>query len=360
MPKDPRSQIIGRGADVNPVGRFEKLEYALSDDADAVFPDDEAPVLRTEFFNDVSRTIVTENNSPDVGFRYSVNPYRGCEHGCAYCYARPNHEYMGLSAGLDFESKIFVKMRAADLLRERLLSKKWQPELISMSGVTDCYQPIERKLQITRGCLEVFAEFRNPVSIITKNHLVTRDIDLLGDLAQHNCASVFVSLTTLDPQLARRLEPRTSAPQARLQTIAALHAAKIPVGVMVAPVIPGLNDHEIPNLLKAAREAGAQNAGYVLLRLPLTVAPIFSAWLNTHEPLRKQKVLAFLRGMREGRLNNSEFGERMRGTGPQADLIKSLFRLHHRKLGFAEGWIELSTAAFRRPTAQMDLFGGDL
>ncbi len=338
-------QLPHRGTAENPPNRFERLHYAPDPDA----PDPEGPAPTTQFYRDTSRSIIARNDSPDVGFSASINPYRGCEHGCVYCYARPTHEYLGFSAGVDFESKIMVKEDAPELLRRALASPKWQPEPIGISGVTDPYQPIERRLKITRGCLEVLAEFRNPVAIVTKNHLVTRDADLLGALARHDAAAVFVSLTTLDSELRQRMEPRTSPPQARLAAIRELTAAGVPVGVLTAPVIPGLNDHEIPALLAAAAEAGARCAGYVMLRLPFAVAELFEQWLDRHYPERREKVLGRIRTTRGGRLNDPRFGARMRGEGPFADVIRRLFRMACRKTGLSNDGPPLSTAAFRRP-----------
>jgi DNA repair photolyase len=346
--------LATRGASANPPNRFEKIH--VEPDPDCFDPDEPPP--RTEFFKDSSATIIAYNDSPDVGFSASVNPYRGCEHGCAYCYARPFHEYLGFSAGLDFETKIMVKLDAPELLRAELSSPRWQPQAIAMSGVTDAYQPVERKLQITRRCLKVLAEFRNPVGIVTKNHLVTRDADLLGELAKHNAAAVFISLTTLDTGLRKKLEPRTSPPSARLAAIETLSKAGIPVGVMIAPVIPGLNDHEIPVLLEAAASAGAQFAGHVLLRLPYAVSTIFESWLDQHAPLRKDKVLNQIRSMRGGELNDARFGSRMRGEGELAEQVHRLFTVACRKHGFTKRMTELSTASFRRPGGQqLSLFG---
>jgi DNA repair photolyase len=339
------NQPPNRGADTNPPNRFERI--SLEPDADYDPAQDPAPA--TQFFRDRSQTVITYNDSPDVGFEASVNPYRGCEHGCAYCYARPFHEYLGFSAGLDFETKIMVKEDAPELLRQELSSPKWQPKVIAMSGVTDCYQPIERRLKLTRRCLEVLAAFRNPVGIVTKNLLVTRDIDLLSELAGHRAAAVFISLTTLDTGLRKVMEPRTSPPAARLAAISALSKAGIPVGVLLAPVIPGLTDHELPALVEAAARAGAKAAGYVLLRLPHAVAPLFERWLETHFPDRKDKVLNRLRALRHGKLYESAFGRRMRGEGIFADQIDSLFEVACRRHGLAGHLPELSTAAFRRP-----------
>ena len=251
-----------RGAADNPPNRFEKIHLEPDADwhPDADAEDGSTPGLRTQFFKDHSQSALAHNDSPDIGFRSSLNPYRGCEHGCIYCYARPTHEYLGFSAGLDFESRIMVKEDAPELLRRELSSPKWQPQVIFMSGVTDCYQPVERKLKLTRRCLEVLAEFRNPVFIITKNRLVTRDLDLLGELARHHAVAVWLSITTLDNDLRKLMEPRTSPPAARLAALRELVAAGIPVGVNAAPMIPGLTDHEMPAIFQAAREAGATSA----------------------------------------------------------------------------------------------------
>ncbi|MBI3877488.1 MAG: PA0069 family radical SAM protein [Verrucomicrobia bacterium] len=346
--------LATRGASANPPNRFEKIH--VEPDPDCL--DLDAPAPRTEFFKDASQTVIAYNDSPDVGFTAGVNPYRGCEHGCVYCYARPFHEYLGFSSGLDFETKIMVKLDAPELLRAELSSPRWQPQVIAMSGVTDAYQPVERKLQITRRCLEVLAEFRNPVGIVTKNHLVTRDADLLCELARHNAAAVFISLTTLDTELRKHLEPRTSPPGARLAAIETLAKAGVPVGVLIAPVIPGLNDHEIPALLEAAAKAGAQFAGHVLLRLPYAVATIFESWLEQHAPLKKDKALNQIRSTRGGELNDARFGSRMRGEGLLAEQVHRLFSVACRKHGFTKRMPELSTASFRRPGGQqLSLFG---
>jgi DNA repair photolyase len=347
-----------RGAAENPVNRFEKIQVEL--DADWNPDDDYGGRLqgpRTQFFKDHSKTIIARNDSPDVGFFASLNPYRGCEHGCIYCYARPTHEYLGFSAGLDFESKIMVKEDAPGLLRAELMSPKWQPQVIFMSGVTDCYQPVERKLKLTRRCLEVLAEFRNPVFIVTKNRLVTRDIDLLAELARHHAAGVFLSITTLDSELRKIMEPRTSPPAARLAALRELSAAGIPAGVNVAPIIPGLTDHEMPAILKAAAEAGATSAGHTVVRLPYGVAPLFEKWLETHFPDRKEKALNRLRAMRGGKLYDAQWGKRMSGEGIFADQIGQMFEVARRKAGIQNDSRELSAAAFRRPPgAQLALF----
>jgi DNA repair photolyase len=339
--------IRGRGTRSDPPNRFEPVEVEL--DPAGFAPDDEQPDPRTLYFRDASRSAITHNQSPDVPFETSLNPYRGCEHGCAYCYARPTHEYFGLSAGLDFETRIFVKEDAPRLLRRELASKRWTPRLIALSGVTDPYQPIERKLGLTRGCLEVLAEFRNPVGIVTKSRLVTRDADLLAELARHRAASVVLSITTLDPELARVLEPRAAQPRARLAAIEALASACVPVGVNVAPVIPGLNDHEIPAILEAAASAGAGFAAYILLRLPHGVKELFERWLDDHRPERKAKVLSHVRATRGGRLSDPRFGTRMRGEGPFAEQIRALFELGRRRAGLPARGAQPSTAAFRRP-----------
>jgi DNA repair photolyase len=503
-------KAVARGSSSNPANRFVPLQIDLDGEPD---PDDveNPPALRTTFLRDASRTVIARNDSPDVGFEASVNPYRGCEHGCTYCvseetpilvangstkpigdvrvgdevygtvrrgfyrryvrtrvlahwrtvkpayrvrlaegteltasgdhrfltergwkavalpgrssltvhnelrgfgaipagtrrrsiegqavksaanlkvesvepigpralvdittgtedfiangvvahncYARPTHEYLGMSAGLDFETKILVKEDAPELLREELQSKRWKPTVVAMSGVTDCYQPVERKLRLTRRCLEVLAEFRNPVCIITKNALVARDADVLGTLAQHQAAVVHVSVTSLDRELQRRLEPRTSPPALRLDAVKRLNDAGVPAGVLIAPVIPGLNDHEIPAILEAAARAGAVSAGYVVLRLPYAVKDLFEEWLERHAPDRKNKVLHRIQALRGGRLNDPRFGTRMSGEGIFAEQIAMLFEAGRRKAGLREHGPKLSTDAFRRPDrGQLSLF----
>lgn len=343
--------IKGRGASWNPQNRFETLEYIRDEEAPR---DDGAP--RTLYLRDPTRTLIATNDSPDVGFDASINPYRGCEHGCIYCFARPTHEYLGLSAGLDFETKIFVKEDAPELLREELNARSWQPKTIAISGVTDPYQPVERRLELTRRCLGVLAEFRNPVAIITKSHLVARDADHLAELARFDAARVFVSVTTLDPKLANTMEPRAATPELRLDAIARLSAAGVPVGVMVAPVVPAITDHEIPSILKAARDAGAKWAGFVVLRLPWAVAPLVERWLEEHFPDRKEKVLNRVRDLRNGKLYDAKWGTRGRGEGVFADQISALFEASCRRLGLNEDERELSTAHFRRRPAQGQLF----
>jgi DNA repair photolyase len=352
-----RQAIHGRGASWSPANRFERLHIDLRD-ADVVQIDEDdkgRPKRETQYFRDGTKSIITRNNSPDVGFETSLNPYRGCEHGCIYCYARPTHEYLGFSAGLDFESRIMVKTDAPKLLQAELESPRWRPQTLVLSGVTDPYQPVERKLRITRSCLEVLAKFGNPVAIITKNRLVARDIDILRRLAEHKAVAVNVSVTSLDPKLQRILEPRTSSPQARLDTIAQLRNAGIPVGAMVAPVIPGLTDHETPKILDACAKAGAQFAGYTIVRLPWAVAPLFEHWLGEHFPDRKEKVLGRIRALRgNGRLNSSQWHKRMKGEGIFAEQIRSLFELSCRRVGIGRR-PELSVRSFRRSSTQLDL-----
>lgn len=341
MPKE--NPIRGRGSSDNPPNRFseEYIDYDLDEETG------QKPVPKTELITDHTKNILSTNTSPDIPFDYSLNPYRGCEHGCIYCYARPTHEFLDFSAGKDFESKIVVKYDAAKKLRKKLNSKSWKPETIVMSGVTDPYQPVERDLRITRACLMVFEEFLNPVSIITKNYLVTRDIDLLKKMAEHRAVHVTLSVTTLDRDLARVMEPRTSQPGRRLKAIKELSDAGISVGVNVAPIIPGLTDHECVNILEAAREAGAKHAGYTIVRLPYGVKNLFSNWLGHHFPDRKDKVLNRIRSMRGGELNESEFGKRFHGEGVFADQIRNLFKIHTKRLGFNRDIIELNKEDFR-------------
>ena len=352
----PPVPLRGRGAQLNPPNRFERLHVALDPDTTDV-PPEERSDPRTTFYFDDTQTILTKNDSPDVPFSMGLNAYRGCEHGCAYCFARPYHEYLGWSSGLDFETKILVKLRAPELLRRELSSPRWQPQSITMSGATDCYQPAERRFQLSRGVLEVCREFRQPISIITKNALVARDVDLLAELARFHCAAVYVSVTSLDRELAGKLEPRASRPAARLEAIRTLSTAGVPVGVMVAPIIPGLNDHEMPAILAAAAAAGARRAGYVIMRLPHAVKDVFLAWLDTHEPGKKARILSRVREIRGGKLNVSEWGQRLRGEGIFADQIAELFNIATRRAGLTEQHVALSTAHFRRPGGeQLSLF----
>jgi DNA repair photolyase len=357
----PATRYIGRATNLAPPNRFEAARW--ESDYDQLAADDELladhRAVPTLFLPDNSATIIRENDSPDIPFRFSINPYRGCEHGCAYCYARPTHETLGLNAGLDFESKILVKHDAVNLLRKELNRKSWQPETIMMAGVTDCYQPAERKFKLTRGILEVLLEAHQPVCIITKNSLVVRDLDLICPLAERRLIGVALSITTLDAELARTLEPRTAAPAAKLRAIRELSAAGVPVRVMVAPIIPGLTDAELPSVLQAAKEAGACGAGYVMLRLPLNVAPVFTNWLRTHRPLAAARVESLIRDVRGGKLNDSQYGRRMRGSGTYAEGIKNSFVLFSKRLGLDAPWEPLDSTRFRPPRmsgGQMSLF----
>ena len=342
----------GRGAPINPEQRFSALHMD--------YDDGEAPErVKTQVFRDHSSTIIARNSSPDLSFEASLNPYRGCEHGCAYCYARPTHEYLGFSAGYDFESKIMVKDEAANLLRAEFAKPGYKPLKLACSGVTDPYQPLEKKLQVTRKCLEVLVECRNPAVFITKNHLITRDIDLLSELAHHQATAAYISLTTLDPVLAHKLEPRASSPAQRLDAIRQLRAAGIPVGVSMAPVIPAINEDEIPAILKAAAEAGAQFVGSTVVRLPFSVKDIFSAWLDTHFPERKEKVLGRIRDMQGKTLSHKDFGTRFTGEGIWAEQIQAMVKVSMRRAGFQPGRPVVSSAAFRRPRelgGQLDLW----
>lgn len=342
------------GSEINPVNRFERIRTDLD-------PQLEGPASnrKIEYLDDDSKTIVAQNNSPDVPFNFSINPYRGCIHGCSYCYARPTHEYLGLNAGLDFETKIVVKRNAAELFRNFLARKSWQPEPISFSGVTDCYQPAERHFQLTRQCLQVALDSRQPVGIVTKNALIERDLDLLAEMASMNLVHAFLSVTTLESSLAREMEPRTSIPAARLRAIESLADRGIPVGVMVAPIIPGLNDNEIPAILQAAKDAGAMTAGNIMLRLPLNVAPVFQEWLERCQPLKAERILARVRQTRDGQINSSQFGQRMTGSGEIADQIQSMVKVFKRKLKMDRPLPDYDCSQFRRPepaSAQQWLF----
>jgi DNA repair photolyase len=347
------SILRGRGAASNPKNRFESVEHVPEPPDDS----DEVCSPNTQFFPDHSKSIIAYNDSPDVGFDASINPYRGCEHGCVYCYARPTHEYLGFSSGLDFETKIMVKEDAPALLREELSSRSWKPQLVALSGNTDCYQPVEKKKQLTRRCLEVLLAFRNPVVIVTKNFLVTRDIDILSELARYDCIGVTISLTTLDHKLSSSLEPRASRPARRLAAIRMLADAGVPVGYLQAPMIPGLTDSEAPAIGVAAAKAGATFCGYVALRLPFAVKDLFEQWLNQHYPNKKNKVLNRVREIRGGKLNDPNFKTRMRGEGIYAEQMKELFQLARKKSGITERWPKLTTEHFRRPGKdQLNLF----
>ncbi len=353
MHQKDKNPIRGRGASDNPANRFEGkyIDYELDKESG------EKPAQDTKLIADDTKEILSKNDSPDIPFTYSLNPYRGCEHGCIYCYARPTHEFLGFSAGLDFESRIMVKYDAPEKLRTKLASAKWKPASIALSGVTDPFQPIERKLKITRSCLEVLVEARNPIGIITKNYLVTRDIDLLKELTVFNAVHVTLSITTLDRNLARIIEPRTSQPNRRLKAIEKLANNGVSVGVNVAPIIPGLTDHECPQILEKAKDAGATHASYTIVRLPYGVKDLFKEWLEQYFPERKEKILNRIRDIRNGKLNESEFGERFHGKGNYASQIRSMFNIHVEKLGMNKNERLLSAKHFRRPQeGQLDLF----
>lgn len=343
--ENAKRMIHGRGASANPRNRFEALSFEWDEE---VGPEDR-PHPRTRFYEDASETIITYNQSPDIPFEASVNPYRGCEHGCAYCYARPTHEYLGFSAGLEFESKIMVKKRAPELLQKEFASPKWEPQLLAFGGVTDPYQPVERKLEITRQCLQVCLEARNPIGLVTKNRLLTRDTDILSQMAEQRLAQVFLSINSLDTVLARKMEPRTSSPRDRLETVARLADAGVPVGVLVAPIVPGLNDHEIPAVLKAVYEAGANFATPILLRLPYGVKELFVDWLKREYPTKAERVQSRIRDTRKGKLDSAVFGERMRGAGVFADQIQQLFKVNAKRYGLDKAMVLLDTSIFRRP-----------
>jgi len=347
-----------RSTGLNIQNRFEELYIDYHDEnIEHQIYDDTFPKIDTKFFNDNSKSVLAKNDSPDLGFDYSINPYRGCEHGCIYCYARPSHEYLGFSAGLDFESKIMVKKDAAKLLNHAFMKKPWKPQAIMLSGNTDCYQPVERKLEITRDILKVFLKFRNPVSIITKNALIQRDIDILKQLAEFNLVSVTISITTLNRELSRRLEPRTSVPKKRFETVEIIARNNIPVGINLAPIIPGLNDEEIPSILKTASEAGAIWAGRVMLRLPYSVKELFLEWLKRNYPEKESKILNRIHEIRSGKLSETEFGKRMRGEGELAEAIHKLFDINCEKYGLNKQRIKLRNDLFSRQNhEQIDLF----
>lgn len=345
--------LRGRGSAHNPKNRFNSthLQYDVDEETG------ELSRPGTKLIPDHTKNIISRNSSPDISFDVSVNPYRGCEHGCVYCYARPTHEFLGMSAGLDFESKIIVKYDAPELLKKELAKPSWKPQTLVMSGVTDPYQPIEKKLQITRGCVEVLAECNHPLVIITKNYMVTRDIDLLSKLAGKNAVKVVLSVTSLDKTITDTMEPRTSRPQKRLQAIRELTEAGIPVHVNIAPVIPGLTDDEIVPIMEASAEAGAESLAIVNLRLPYGVKDLFVKWLSDHHPNRKNKVLNKLKSLKNGQLNRSDFGERFRVEGAYGEQLRQLVAIHSKRLGLNQNRIPLCTAHFRRPaTDQLTLF----
>jgi DNA repair photolyase len=317
----------------------------------------EPPAERPRIFEEEARSLIQENDSPDVGFRFSANPYRGCMHACAYCYARPTHQYLDFGAGSDFDLKIVVKVNAPELLARELQRPSWGGEFLTFSGVTDCYQPLEASYALTRRCLELCLRYRNPVAVVTKGTLVRRDADLLARLAQEAAARVYVSVPFADDAMARALEPGAPLPSQRLETLRVLSAAGVPTGVAVAPIIPGLTDREMPEILERARQAGATRAFHVLLRLPAEVRPVFEARLLAALPSHAARVLGSLESMRDGRRNESRFGARMRGTGPRWQLVEDLFRVQCQRLGLATGEEPALRATFRRPRQQGELFG---
>ena len=344
QPGQPRS----RGAVSNPDCRFDAHRREVVDDGWDL-AEDEPPPLATIVSEDASRSVITRNDSPDVGFDRSINPYRGCEHGCIYCFARPSHAYLGLSPGLDFETRLLAKPRAAELLDAELRKPNYRPAPIAIGTNTDPYQPIERQRRIMRGCLEVLAAFRHPVTITTKSWLVTRDIDILAPMAAEGLAAVSISVTTLERDLCRSLEPRAATPAKRLEAIRRLAEAGIPTAVLVAPVIPALTDHEMEAILEAAKEAGASSAATILLRLPGEVAELFSEWLETHFPGRAAHVLSLLRQSRDGKLYRGEFGSRLTGSGAGAEMLAQRFRLAAKRLGLAGRGFSLDSSKFRQP-----------
>ena len=354
---DPVAEPVhkGRGALSNESSRYDSERRIRTTDGWEAPPpaepldDDGLPPLRTTLTKDATRTIIARNSSPDIAFDRSINPYRGCEHGCIYCFARPTHAYLGLSPGLDFETKLLFKPEAAALLKTELASPKYRCDVIAMGTNTDPYQPVERELKITRQILRLLSDFNHPVGIVTKNHLITRDIDILADMAKRNLAEVFVSVTTLDKALARDMEPRASAPHRRLEAIRALAAAGVPAGVMTAPMIPGLNDHEMEAILEAARDAGATRAGFTVLRLPLEIKDLFQEWLKEHRPDRAERVLSLIRQMRGGALYQSGFGQRMRGEGPIAQLLGARFGAAVKRLGLNLVRYRLDASRFSVP-----------
>ncbi len=335
----------GRAAASNPPNRFQPLHY--EELAGALEPEERRHV-ETKLYADASRSILARNNSPDIPFTYSLNPYRGCEHGCIYCYARPSHEQLGFSAGLDFETRIVVKERAPELLAATFERPSWEPQPVALSGNTDSYQPAERKLKITRACLEVFEDYRNPVSIITKNRLIVRDLDILERMAHLSLVHVAISITSLRPEIVARMEPRTSRPDARLAAISELAAAGIPVSVMVAPVIPGLNDEELPEIMEKAAKAGATCANYILLRLPGAVKPLFLEWLQREHPARYHRVVERLRELRGASLTDGRFSTRQRGEGEWAEVLSRLAEITRRRHGLATEQPPLDRDRFRR------------
>lgn len=345
--------VKGRGAGSNPEGRFERLTRDPCNDSWNA--EEDIPPLKTTVRIEQCRTIITRNDSPDIPFEQSINPYRGCEHGCVYCYARPSHAYVGLSSGLDFETRLFAKTNAAKHLRAELAKPGYRCQSIALGTNTDPYQPIERRYRVMREILEVLAECRHPLSIVTKSALIERDLDLLAPMARERLVHVFLSITTLDRALARRLEPRAAVPERRLETVQQLAAAGIPVGAMVAPVIPGLSDHHMEEILEASHAAGARSADYVLLRLPHEVKDLFREWLARHAPLKAKHVMSLVRNARGGRDNDPRFGSRLRGSGSIADLIEDRFAVACRRLGFNLEERALAQDRFRPPAIRPQL-----
>ena len=351
----------GRGAVTNQTNRYERLVAQPVDDGwQGADTEDYPPPLRTTLIRDTGKTIIARNNSPDIPFEQSINPYRGCEHGCVYCFARPTHAFLGLSPGLDFESRILFKPEAARLLEKELRRPSYKCSVIAMGTNTDPYQPTEKSLRITRSILEVLSAFNQPVGIVTKSALVLRDLDILAPMAERGLAQVCVSVTTLDRTLANKLEPRAATPGRRIETIGTLAAAGVPTGVMAAPMIPALNDHEMEKILQTARQAGAQIASYILLRLPLEIKDLFVEWLEVHAPDKARHVMSLIRDTRNGKAYEAEFGSRMQGTGEYATLLKKRFGIASRRLGYdVIERFELDTSQFRPPLArdgQLSLF----
>ena len=357
---DHQSQSIvevfkGRGAISNPDGRFETTQHYWEDDG---WFQEETNKPKTTLLVDAAKSIISRNQSPDVPFTQSINPYKGCEHGCVYCFARPTHEYLGFSPGLDFETKLFYKPNAAELLRKELSKKSYRCSVIALGVNTDCYQPIEKKLKIARALLEVMCEFKQPVAIITKSALIERDIDLLADMAREQLAQVYLSITSLDSELSRRLEPRATAPPRRLRTLENLAAAGIPTGVLIAPVIPALNEPELETIVTRVAATGAISANYISLRLPHAVKDLFQQWLRAHYPLKAEHVMNIVRAMHGGNDYEPKFGQRMRGSGEYAELIAARFRLICRKYRLNQRDLQMDCTKFRTPAAdaQLDLF----
>jgi DNA repair photolyase len=345
--------VKGRGTLSNLSGRFEREHRVLLDDGWGTLEDD-APKLKTTVAIDATRTIIARNDSPDIPFDRSINPYRGCEHGCVYCFARPTHAYLGLSPGQDFESRLFAKPKAAQLLRQELRKPGYQVRSMALGTNTDPYQPIDEKFEVTRDVLKVLRDFRHPVGIVTKSNRVLRDVDILADMAKDNLARVAISVTTLDRELARTMEPRAPTPERRLEAIRELNAAGVPTSVMTAPMIPALNDHEMEAILERGYEAGARHAGYVVLRLPLEIKDLFREWLEANQPGRAGHVMSLIRSMRGGKDYDAEWGKRMKGSGVYADLIAKRFKLACDRLGLNQWWTPLATDLFKPPPAAGD------